>query len=611
MNTNYDNFKTMLTRLTNIRSKPGKLIALGVVALIAGLGTITLLASHAQTPGTPFAANSFWNTPLPASTPVDPNTAAYVSWIQKDLTAYSGNGEINTQSYTPAIYTVPSGGNTTNFKFNDCQGKGYTPTDLLSQLVNVPVPSYAQPSAGTDQEMVIYQPSSDTLWETWGTVRKSDGWYACWGGRITNVSTSSGVFTSPYGVTASGLPFLGGNIRTDELKSGVINHVVGLSIIRTGSRNTASSSNDTSFTNSFVWPADRYDGYTNDNNAPVEGTRFRLDPSLNVDALNITPTAKAIAKAAQQYGIVLWDTSGVVGFRADNAVEFTSQGQTNPYDAIFGSTPSYQQLAGFPWDKLQVLPAGYGKTGQAPAPTPSLAPTPTPTPQPAYISQTNNLVTGKTWQSCNDASAYPVTNVNDGVELTRWISNPGDNCSLSTDLGKSYILSKVSILWAGDTTKNYTVQTSLDNSNWTTVSSKTTSNSSPELVDSAIANVAARYVRILTVDRWNNTYGNSIYEIGIYGSLATAPTPTPTPTPTPSVTATPTPTPAATPTPTPISTCTVSGDVNCDGHVNSRDLAILLGNWGRQSGVTRAQGDLNGDGKVSSSDLAILGNWGK
>jgi hypothetical protein len=78
----------------------------------------------------------------------------------------------------------------------------------------------------------------------------------------------------------------------------------------------------------------------------------------------------------------------------------------------------------------------------------------------------------------------------------------------------------------------------------------------------------------------------------------------------PAGTTMPTPTPTVTPPPT--TGCTVTGDITCDNHVTSLDLAILLTNWNKQTGATRAQGDLSGDGKVTSLDLAILlSNWGR
>jgi hypothetical protein len=65
--------------------------------------------------------------------------------------------------------------------------------------------------------------------------------------------------------------------------------------------------------------------------------------------------------------------------------------------------------------------------------------------------------------------------------------------------------------------------------------------------------------------------------------------------------------PPGTPTPTPTSACGLPGDLNCSGKVDTADLLILLGNFGK-SGV----GDINNSGKVDTADLLILlGNFGK
>lgn len=57
--------------------------------------------------------------------------------------------------------------------------------------------------------------------------------------------------------------------------------------------------------------------------------------------------------------------------------------------------------------------------------------------------------------------------------------------------------------------------------------------------------------------------------------------------------------------PNPAPSCNPA-DLNCDGHVDAQDLAILLGAWG-----SAGPGDLNADGHVDAQDLAILlGSWG-
>jgi len=51
------------------------------------------------------------------------------------------------------------------------------------------------------------------------------------------------------------------------------------------------------------------------------------------------------------------------------------------------------------------------------------------------------------------------------------------------------------------------------------------------------------------------------------------------------------------------------GDINGDGQIDTRDLSILMSNFGPVAeNIVRAVADLNGDGQVDSSDLALLMN---
>jgi hypothetical protein len=92
-----------------------------------------------------------------------------------------------------------------------------------------------------------------------------------------------------------------------------------------------------------------------------EGTRFRLDPSVNVDALPIHPVGRIIARAAQKYGFVVWDRAGALTLRMQNPKSYTAMGLPEPYAALFNGTPTYAILNNIPWDRLQFLPKDYGK----------------------------------------------------------------------------------------------------------------------------------------------------------------------------------------------------------------------------------------------------------
>ena len=116
----------------------------------------------------------------------------------------------------------------------------------------------------------------------------------------------------------------------------------------------------------WSYPANRTDGLFTENDPIPEGAMFRLPASLNLDAMNMDPYSRMIAKAVQKHGMVVWDKAGAVSFRAENPVGTYSDG--DPYTKVNGilrcpngaSQPvcwpdSNGRLRGFPWDKLQAL----------------------------------------------------------------------------------------------------------------------------------------------------------------------------------------------------------------------------------------------------------------
>lgn len=298
-----------------------------------------------------FAPTSFWYQAIPANVALHPNSANFTADVERQIRTYWNNVTINTNAYASPVYNAAAGTRTAPVQFWDCQGKRYTDPSIVQQWSAVPMPAYAVPAAGTDVEMTVYQPSSDSIWEFWQARNQGGVWQACWGGRMQNVSKSNGIWPVGYGTTATGLPFLGGQITAEELKRGEIRHAIGISLVDLESSNIVS------------WPANRSDGW-NPNKAPnriAEGQRFRLDPTLNIDTMKLHPVAKVIAKAAQKYGFVVWDRAGAVGLRAQNPATYTAIGQANPYPALFNGTAQYAVMNGFPWNRLQFLPMNYGK----------------------------------------------------------------------------------------------------------------------------------------------------------------------------------------------------------------------------------------------------------
>ncbi|WP_240099079.1 InlB B-repeat-containing protein [Thermomonas flagellata] len=316
-----------------------------------------------------FAPSSFWYAPIPANATLDPKSSVYAQKLVQQIKAYYNNVNLNTYQYAAPIYVVQTAGSPVNpgnpagttpvmltgTRINvtawDCQNRGWVDAGLVDQFKDVPVPTGARAADGTDQEMAIYDLSTQTYWEFWIMRAEGGGWKACWGGRLQNVAQSDGRFPFPYGATATGLPFIGGEITAEELARGEIRHVMGISLV------------DVASWDDFSWPATRSDGW-NPNNEPDrirEGTRFRLDPSINVEALPMSRAGKIIARAAQIYGFVVWDKAGSVSLRVKNPYTYIVAGQPDPYPALFEQKASWQVLDGFPWDRTQFMPKDYGK----------------------------------------------------------------------------------------------------------------------------------------------------------------------------------------------------------------------------------------------------------
>jgi hypothetical protein len=300
------------------------------LALAAFAAAFSLATPHAA--AAVFSPSSVWNAPLGTNAPLAGSSQSLVAALNRQVAIYKT--WINTTTYSTPVYTVPGGQPRVAVKLDT------SAPALAKDFAAVPLPADARPAAGSDQQLTVYQPSTDTLWEFWLLTKKADGWHARWGGKMDGVSHNPGYFAAPYGATATSLPLLGGLMRTTELAAHQIDHALAIAVPDVQAR-------------TFSWPAQRTDGVSSSSTAIPEGTRFRLPANLNVDALGLSPAVKAMARAAQQYGLVVRDRAGCVAFYAEDP---TPSG-INPYRSIFG-TPwldSNNALKNFPWSSLQVV----------------------------------------------------------------------------------------------------------------------------------------------------------------------------------------------------------------------------------------------------------------
>jgi hypothetical protein len=263
--------------------------------------------------------------------------------VVKAEQAHHSGPWISTVQYGVPILTVGRNQPTVAVKLE------HSPDPALSQAWrSVPLPQAAHPSQGTDRYLVVFQPSTDRMWEFWQLRRVNGAWAASWGGAMQHVSQNEGVYGSsawpgakPYwGVTAASFPLVGGAMTIPELQHRRIDHALALSIpnVRAGA---------------FATPAERTDGSDHSPSALPEGARLRIDPKLDLSRLKMPRLTRMIALAAQRYGIIIRDYSGIVSFAGQDP----EAGQPNPYGGSAGvyqgMLPS-QLLASFPWSHLQV-----------------------------------------------------------------------------------------------------------------------------------------------------------------------------------------------------------------------------------------------------------------
>jgi hypothetical protein len=299
-----------------------------------------------------FSPSSFWNQPLSADAPLDPRSAAIVSAFDQEI---AGPTDINTTTYSVPIYTVLADQPLVHVTLVD-PWRAPGGSALVSAWHAVPLPADAQPAAGTDKQLVVWQPSTDRLWEFWELRYKPTGWQAAWGGAIKRVSFDPGTYgpeawpgaTRLWGASASSLSIAGGLITLEDLERGQINHALAMAIPNPRARIYAS-------------PAKRTDGRSIEPLSLSEGAHLRLDPKLDLAALHLPRLILMIAEAAQRYGIFLRDTAGAVVFYAQDP---TPTG-TEPYTGIHGyyeGKSSRELLASFPWSHLQLLKMKLHKT---------------------------------------------------------------------------------------------------------------------------------------------------------------------------------------------------------------------------------------------------------
>lgn len=300
-------------------SRPSVSVSLGA------LGSYTVFLPLIQrNTWRPFSDSSPWNTPIPANPAIDPNSAAMINHLKSSSDPQFW---ININRYTVPVWVADS--STPRYTVPCTDGNCW-------YFDRVPIPNEAVPDPGSDAHMLILDYAQHTSWDMWLARKLQDGsWIAGYGATFD----LNGEGVKAYGqgsARGSGFPLAAGLIYAHEVQAGHIRHA--LIMAYDWPRHCV------------VYPASTNCGLSSSPNAIPVGARLQLDPSLNLDTLGLSPAAKVIARAMQEYGLYVGDNSHGISLYAES---FYGK-PTNPWVGLLNEN----DILNIPVDKLRVLKLG-------------------------------------------------------------------------------------------------------------------------------------------------------------------------------------------------------------------------------------------------------------
>jgi hypothetical protein len=148
---------------------------------------------------------------------------------------------------------------------------------------------------GGDRHAIVVDPHNGRLYELFGAKLTDRGWQASCAA-IFDLNSNKLRPEEWTSADAAGLPIFPGVVRYDELKAGMVNHAMRVTV-----RNTRRA---------YVYPARHYASQKTDPNLPRMGERLRL--KADYDLRPFSPEVQAILKGLKKYGM----------FVADNGIEW-------------------------------------------------------------------------------------------------------------------------------------------------------------------------------------------------------------------------------------------------------------------------------------------------
>jgi hypothetical protein len=279
-------------------------------------------------------AGSVWHQTIPAGAAIDPRSADYVRqlMVKADDDKSKERPVVSVNGFTVPVYEADA--TTPRYSI------GILPKDSFVDggwtLPAVPIPDVAVPDSRTDGHLVVLDRPAGCAYEFWRAAFDKGAWKAGW----VNATPIDGDGVYPDGLAGrgTGISAAAGLIWPQELAAGSINHA--LLFASPWTRRDAA-----------VPPATASDGRHGPEIAGLPaGARLRLDPSVDVDSLGLTPDQRTIAVALQKYGMILGQTSGSLTLYAASPSSYLRF----PYPDEWAKSP-WASVDAIPFDRMQVL----------------------------------------------------------------------------------------------------------------------------------------------------------------------------------------------------------------------------------------------------------------
>lgn len=300
----------------------------------------------------PFAETSPWNTPIGAAPAIDPDSPALITDLQTIPNPnvppghYFTSLEINIQAYSIPLYFVDASTPRVPVTTKTIANGLFHTSDVPAQAM-VPIPAGAQPASGSDAHLCLVDKDAHTEWDLYG-ASPTPSWTCVVGASMD--TSGSGVrptdgpgidWWERHGARACGFPLVAGLITVDDIKSGHIRHALAWAYPHIRSQWFRSPA-------STAQGDDPQLGALPTRGIPCGG-QLQLDPTLDLDTLGLTPAARLIARALQEYGAYVSDASGGLTFYADAAPDA---------QAYWSGALKSADIAAIPLGKLRVLALG-------------------------------------------------------------------------------------------------------------------------------------------------------------------------------------------------------------------------------------------------------------